>query len=87
MKFKWFEICVQLGISRAKLMEFQKEDDSVAAGVDYWLNGNVENVPLSWKSIVKALRSRHVREPTLAQRIEKKYCQQEHKGQLIILQV
>lgn len=80
VKFKWFEIGVQLGIPRAKLMEFQREDDPVAAGVDYWLNGNVENISLSWRSIVKALRNRHVRELTLAQKIEEKYGQQENKG-------
>lgn len=74
IKYKWFDIGLQLRIPRGKLMEFKKQDDPVAAGVDYWLNGNVEGVPLSWKSIVKALESSRVRESKLAQRISEKYC-------------
>ena len=82
VKFKWFEIGIQIGIPRNKLMEFQKEDDPMAAGVDYWMNGNVENASLSWRSIAKALRHRRVKESMLAQQIEDKYCQQEDKGQI-----
>lgn len=77
IKYKWFEIGVMLGIPRGKLMEFRKEDDPLAAAVDYWLNGNVKSVPLSWRSIVKAVESGHVGETGLAKRISKKYCQQQ----------
>lgn len=80
VKFKWFEICSQLGVPHGKLMEFKKEDDPIAAGVDYWLNENVEGVPVSWRLIVKALQSGRVRETQLAQRISDKYCQQEGTG-------
>ena len=59
------------------LKEFQKEDDPLAAAVDYWLNGNVERVPVSWRSIVAALNSTCVWENLLAKRISEKYCQQQ----------
>ena len=73
---KWFKIGVQLGIPRSKLQEFKKEDDPLSAVVDYWLRGNVpeSDVPISWESIVKALRSVSVGEPGLADRITLKYC-------------
>ena len=31
--------------------------------------------PISWKSIVAALKSKHVGEPALADEVNKKYCQ------------
>ena len=71
---KWFKIGIQLGISRGKLKEFEKEDDPLSAIIDYWLNGNVESVPVSWRSVVAALESSHVDETGLANRISSKYC-------------
>ena len=85
---KWFKIGVQLGISRGKLKEFEKEVDPLSAVIDYWLNDNVEDaeVPVSWKSIVAALKSSYVGETGLANRISSKYCPMhqneiERKGQ------
>ena len=74
---KWFKIGVQLGIPRHILKEFEKETDPLSAVIDYWLNGNVEDleVPVSWRSVVAALESRHVMETGLANRISRKYCQ------------
>ncbi len=79
IKIKWYELGIQLGIPRNKLLEFKKEDDPLSAVVDYWLRGNVtESVdPISWKSIVAALKSEYVGEPGLAEQISKKYCQEE----------
>ncbi len=78
IKIKWYEIGIQLGIPRNKLLEFKKEDDPLSAVVDYCLRGNVESVdPISWKSIVAALKSEYVGEPGLAEQISKKHCQQE----------
>ena len=76
IKTKWFEVGVQLGIPRNKLLEFKKEDDPLSAVVDYWLKGNVTDsvVPISWQSIVATLKSEYVGEPGLAERINKKYC-------------
>ena len=73
--YKWSEIGVQLGIPRYKLMEFKKEDDPLAAAVDYWLNGNVEGVPVSWRSVVAALKFSG--ETGLAKRISEKFCPQQ----------
>ena len=67
--YKWYKIGVQLGISRGKLKEFEKEDDPLSAVIDYWLNGNVEGVPVSWRSVVAALKSSHVGETGLANKI------------------
>ncbi len=75
---KYFKIGIQLGIPRNKLLQFEHdEDDPPSAVVDYWLRGNVPDVPISWKSIVEALKSEHVGEAGLAQKISKKYRQQE----------
>ena len=71
---KWFKIGVQLGIPRHILKEFEKEVDPLSAVIDYWLNGNVEGVPVSWRSIVAALESSHVGEAGLAKEVSKKYC-------------
>ena len=73
---KWFKIGVQLGVSRGKLKEFEKEDDPLSAVIDYWLNCNVKDseVSVSWRSVVAALESSHVGETGLASRISKKYC-------------
>ena len=83
---KCFKIGVQLGIPRHILKEFEKEDDPLSAVIDYWLNGNVEGVPVSWRSIVAALESSHVWETGLANKVSKKYCPMhqneiERKGQ------
>ena len=84
---KWFKIGVQLGISRGKLKEFEKEVDPLSAVIDHWLNDNVEDteVPVSWKSVVAALKSSYVVETGLANRISSKYChmhqnEMENKG-------
>ncbi len=92
IKTKWFEIGVQLGIPRRKLLEFEEERDPLSAVVDYWLQGNVtESVsPISWKSIVAALKSDYVGEPGLAKQISKKYYYQQEdtkvgKGEIFFL--
>lgn len=69
---KSYHVGVQLGISHDKMMEFKKEDDPLAAVLDYWLSGNAG--PCSWQSIVAMLRSPHVDEGGIANKIEKKYC-------------
>ena len=74
VKTKWFKIGIQLGIPRNKLEEFEGKEDPLSAVVDYWLRGNVKT-PISWKSIVEALKSEYVGEPALAETISKKYCQ------------
>ncbi len=76
VKYKWFKIGLQLGIHYHKLQEFKKEEDPLAAVIDYWLKGNVEKYPLTWESIVIALKSI---ESGLAKRLKRKYCHEEGK--------
>ena len=75
----WFQIGIQLGIPHYKLKAFKEEPDPLSAVIDYWLMGNVpeSTVPISWKSIVAAMKVDSVGEPGLAEQIYRKYCQQE----------
>ena len=73
VKHKWKCIGVQLGIPHHKIKEFETEHEPFMASIDYWLRGNVEDVPVTWQSIVAALKSTLVGEPGLAKRISKKY--------------
>ena len=81
VKYKWFYIGVQLGIPPHKLKEFEKGADSLVETVDYFLKGNVEGVPLSWDSIVTALKSDHVGEPALAKHLQNVYTPEGHEPQ------
>ena len=80
VKYKWFSIGIQLGVPYHKLKEFEKEDNSLAATIDFFLKGNVEGVSLSWDSIVTALKSSSVLEPALARRIQREYSEKERKS-------
>ena len=68
VSYKWEEISVQLGVPYGRLMVFKSQPDPLVASVNYWLRGNVEGAPVSWKSIVKALTSSHVGESGLAKK-------------------
>ena len=81
VKYKWFSIGIQLGIPPHKLKEFEKGADPLVETVDFFLKGNVEGVPLSWYSIVTALKSDHVGEPALAKYLQNVYTQQGHELQ------
>ncbi len=59
VKHKYCEIGVQLGIPYDKLHEFKNPFMDL---LHYWLNGNVEGVPVCWSSVVEALCSNHVGE-------------------------
>lgn len=87
LKHEWIQIGVQLGIPYIKLMEFKKEDDPLIAVFYYWLEGNVKDVPVSWRSIVQALSSDLVGRFDLALKIEAKYCGQtlERKGNKFVI--
>ncbi len=74
VQHKLSKIGVQLGVPQPKLMEFKNSDDPLAALIDYCLCGNVEGVPLTWRSVVDALMCPHVDERGLAKDIEEKYC-------------
>ena len=85
VKHKAYEIGIQLGIPRSKMLVFKQEGDVLSAAIDYWLCGNVEDddIPVAWSSIVAALKSNQVGEIGHATAIAKKYCGQKKisKGQ------
>lgn len=57
------------------LKKFEKEEaEPFAAVVDYWLNGNIEDVPRSWETIVDVLQDSNINETAMAKTIEDKYC-------------
>ena len=70
-----------MGIPHHVLKKFRKEDDPLSAAIDYWLTGNVadSDAPVSWNSIVEALKADSVEESALAEKIQKKYCQPKEK--------
>lgn len=75
VKYKWSKIGLQMGIPYHKLKEFEKEEDPLAAIIDYGVTGNIESPSFGWKSIVEALRKSD--NCGLAKRLEHKYCQME----------
>ena len=83
VKYKWDTICFQLGVPFYKLKEFEKEINPLVATINYWLNGNVEGVSISWSSIVTALKSSSVNEISLAIKIKKKHCLKDDEGTII----
>ncbi len=83
VKLKWFQFGIQLGIPRKILLSFRTEEDPLSTVVDYWMKGK-GMAPISWNSIVKALKSEHIGKPELAEKISKKYYQQ---GQTLIFEV
>lgn len=78
---KAYKIGIQLGIPRSKMQMFKKEDDMLSAVIDYWLSGNVEDVPATWESLVAALESKQVGETGLAKSISEKFCYKQNECQ------
>ena len=77
VKYKWWDIGLKLHIPYHKLKAFEKEANPLAAVIIHWLNGNVEDIPVSWRSIVVVLEASSVDERGLAKTIMDKYCQSE----------
>ena len=75
LKHMWREISIQLGISNNKLHDFKKLDDPFTKSLDYWLNGNTD-VPITWGSVVAALKSPHVGEYLFAKTLNIEVCEQ-----------
>lgn len=76
MTYKAHEIGIQLGIPYNKLMKFKQDGNLFLTALDYWLNENIPNTPVSWVSLVSALESEQVGERKLAEDIRRKYCTQ-----------
>ena len=87
MKYKWRVIGLKLNVPYHKLMEFEDAKNPFVEVINYWLNGNVKDVPVTWRSIVTALESSSVSETSLAKKILEKYCPSEpttNKGELLL---
>ena len=78
---------MNLGIPYFKLKEFEEEKNPLFEIIKYWLNGNVRDVPVTWRSIVAVLESNSVDEKGIARTIMTKYCQPEtdNKGMSSVL--
>ena len=74
---KWYEMGIQLGITKDKLDTFNEDHGKVArcflATLNYWVDGNTD-VPVSWESIIKVLNDPFVNEPAMSNRLRGKYC-------------
>ena len=82
--YKAEKIAIQLGIPLSKIEMFKKDGDFFATTMDFWLKGNIANVPITWEYLVTTLESKHISEIGLAADIKKNYCQKQEKskGQL-----
>ena len=82
VKYKWRDIGLKLRVPYHRLKEFEKDSNPLMEVINYWLNGNVEDVPVTWRSLVAVLESSTVDERGLAKTFMKKYCPSEQqKGQ------
>ena len=77
VKYKWWDIGLKLRVPYHKLKEFEGERNPFVEVMNYWLNRNIKDVPVTWRSIVTVLESSSVNERDLAKAIMKKYCEPE----------
>ena len=72
---KWYPIGIQLGISQAKLKEFEMNhrtaDRCFAEVINFWLDGNTP-VAVSWTSLIGILEQPFIGEKGLAGRLREK---------------
>ena len=80
VKYKWRDIGLKLHVPYHKLKELEEEKNPFPTIIYYWLNGNIEDLPVTWRSIVAVLESSSVDERGLAKTIMDKYCQSEHNN-------
>ena len=76
MKYKWRDIGLMLQVPYYKLEEFKRDSNPLIKVINYWLDGNVKDVSVTWRSIVTVLGSSIVDEIRLAKTIMAKYCSQ-----------
>ena len=82
MKYKWRDIGLKLQVPYYKLKEFKKDSNPLIEVMNYWLSGNIKDVPVTWRFLVTVLESSSVDERGLAKTIMEKYCPSEQqKGQ------
>ena len=73
---KYYHIGIQLGVDGGKIEEFdqdysQKADRCFPAVISHWLDGNA--APVTWETLITALKSRSVNKKGLAEKLERKY--------------
>lgn len=85
VRYKWFNIGLQLGVPVARLNIIEKATtrarDGLVAMLDYWMN-NATDPLLSWKVLVNALKTTTVGENRLADELEERYCRPEDHSSL-----
>jgi hypothetical protein len=74
---KYYNIGVQLDIDDGKIAEFEQNHSRnaarcFAAVISHWLEGNA--APVTWETLLAALKSRSVNKKGLAQELEGKYA-------------
>ena len=72
---KWWDIGLGLSIPYDKMREFEVQSDPFEAVIEFWINGNVSETPVTWRSLAAALDASS--EKNLAEMIKLKYCQTE----------
>ena len=77
VKYKWRDIGLKLHVPYHKLKDFDKGSNPLVEVINYWLNGNVKDVPVTWRSLVTVLESSSVDERGLAKTVMNKYCRSE----------
>ena len=80
---KWFQIGVQLRLSKAKLGQIEADHHTVdrcfSEVISFCFNGNTQ-VAVSWKSLVEVLESPFVDEKGLAKKLREKGGLELHDG-------
>ena len=67
------QLAVGLGIPNDKIHQIEKGEYPLADAIDYWLRGNISNVPITYQYLCDTLASAAVGEWGLAQTIQKKH--------------
>ena len=71
---KIHSIGVQMGVEPYKIREFKLQPDPMCELIENWLKGNVGTVTPSWQSLVDVLKSDHVGEIGLGNKIFEECC-------------
>ena len=79
MKYKWSNVGLKLRVPYHKLKEFEGTKNPFVEVINYWLKGNVKDVPVTWRFIVTVLESSSLDERGLAKTIMEKYCPSEQQ--------
>ena len=79
VKCKWRDIGLMLKVPYHTLKEFKRDSSPLIEVMNYWLSGNIKDVPVTWRFLVTVLESSSVDERGLAKTIMEKYCPSEQQ--------